>query len=658
MRRLEATLPLILLRLQMTFSLQAYDCTSPETKYAEVSLKEVGPCSQVGKNYENPKPTEMQVMRKIKSNNFKSKWCRVKVDIETYVCGHDGWYSYTYPGKKITTNEVIEISKEECEGAHRTGKLAIDIGSANIIVIPFSHTYYASNTIEVKGDTEKDTSCEGEDFKFRGGKYENSILQVKYTAEIQKVHAIYTADDRTVTIPNKVQAEADALIAKDVVYGTFTWDKEDLTREMRCENYQEIISGNALLYNPTNNNTEYEPIVLFEDSRQGRHAALMVGTATGACGRIVYTTQLEDIFLVMLTDKKERLNIKGINSMNADRFLNLEGLISLTHLSSELRLNEAFSKITGSICEANKLRLEESINNFAANGVGLSNKPEGTITIKAGSTAYLFNCAPTEVELRFDDHNACTHEIPVWVQAPEGRIAKFTDPVSLVILSNATLTICSSISPIKWALPSPSGNGFDWFCSTPVITKCTAPTILDPMLIKKSVFDVKTQHLSLTFFDRKHLQNLARFQSMKNVRDAISTKLTHDVLNDRDHSSPGYNILKRIPIKELEKIKNELTPWLTQVLGTIWEYLGHFIIAYFMCKIITRIVLLLTRIRRMIEIHGCSPKICYAFFTELFLAAINANSHTCCPCKDLSLEDLKSMKSESKEVEEHSDTDW
>ena len=84
---LTAALPLLLLRIQMTLCLQAYDCTSPDTKYAEVSLKEVGSCLQVGKHYENPKSAEVQVMRKIRSNNFKSKWCRVKVDIGTYFRG-------------------------------------------------------------------------------------------------------------------------------------------------------------------------------------------------------------------------------------------------------------------------------------------------------------------------------------------------------------------------------------------------------------------------------------------------------------------------------------------------------------------------------------------------------------------------------------------
>ena len=639
--------------LPSNFGLQVFDCTDPTTQYEEISLKEIGACSQVGKNYLEPKPTEVQIIKRVRSKNFEVNWCRVKVDIDTYVCGYDGYHTYSYPGQKASTNEVIEVSKEECENAHRSGKMTINLGDLNLMTISFSHSRYASDTKDIKGFIERDTSCEGEDYKFRGRKYKNSILRVRYTAEIGKVHAIYNADEKMVAIPNKIRADADAMYVYDMNHGTYSWMKEDLTHEMKCDNYQEVISGTAQIYNPVNDSTQYEPIILLEDDNQGRHAAILKGDPTGACGEVVYQTQLEDIFLVMLGKGKEKLKVKEIDQLNTDKFLNIEGLISLTHLSSELRISDAFSRITGSICEANKLRLEESVKNFAANGVGLTNRPEGTISVKAGSSAYVFKCAPVEAELRFEDHDSCTHEIPIWLESPEGRIPKFADPVSLVVLANATVTICSPISPIKWALPHPSGAGYDWFCSTPIVTKCAAPTILDPMLIKNSVFNVKSRDLKLSFYDKVQLQNLAKFQSMGNVRDAITTRLTHDVLSSEESPDIGYNILKGIPTEQLNKIKEELTPWLAR-LGWLWDAFGHFIIAYFITKIIIRFVLLLTRIRRLVLINGsiCSPKIFHAFTTELFLAAINSSQHNCCPCSDLDLETLRSLSSETRAARE------
>ena len=88
---------------------------------------------------------------------------------------------------------------------------------------------------------------------------------------------------------------------------------------------------------------------------------------------------------------------------------------------------------------------------------------------------------------------------------------------------------------------------------------------------------------------------------------------------------------------------------------------GHFIIAYFVIKILTRFVLLLTRIRRLFIIHGSvfSTKIFHAFTTELFLAAINSSQHTCCPCSDLDLEALRSLSSETKSTREDAEhTQW
>ena len=95
--------------------------------------------------------------------------------------------------------------------------------------------------------------------------------------------------------------------------------------------------------------------------------------------------------------------------------------------------------------------------------------------------------------------------------------------------------------------------------------------------------------------------------------------------------------------------KEELTPWLAQ-LGWLWDVLGDIIIANLVIIILMRFVLLLTRIRRLILIHGsiCSTKILHAFATEFFLAAINSSQHTCCPCSDLDLEALRSLSSETK----------
>ena len=90
--------------------------------------------------------------------------------------------------------------------------------------------------------------------------------------------------------------------------------------------------------------------------------------------------------------------------------------------------------------------------------------------------------------------------------------------------------------------------------------------------------------------------------------------------------------------------REELTPWLAQ-LGWLWDVLGDIIIAYLVIIILMRLVLLLTRIRRLTTIHG-STKLLHAFTTEFFLTAINSSQHTYCPCSDLDLEALRSLPSE------------
>ena len=636
----------LLLLLQTSNCLKAYDCTDPSTKYAEVSLKEVGQCSEVGRKYKDPISKEIQVIKRIRANNFQSQWCRMKIDLEIYNCGWDGAYSYVYPGPTITTNEIIEIPKAECERAHSTRRMTVSLDDSTKIEIKLPQSNHISKTTELKGDIEKNGACTGKEFEFRDTKYRKSILKMRYTAEIKEVQAIYDSDTDKVIIPNKIQTKADPLYVADIVHGTYVWTKSDLTKATKCDDFQQIIKGKALIYEPANDTNNVQTIVMLENTNRRRHAALIKLGAQGACGHVVYSTQLEDILLNIVEKDRDTMNIKDIDSLNTDKFINIEALISQAHLSSELKTAEAFSKITSSICETNRLRLQDSINGFAKTGAGLSNTPEGTISLKAGSTAYIFKCAEIEVTLRFEEHSQCTHEIPIWVNGPEGKVKMYADPVTLVIVTNATRSICTSITPIKWALPDKTGKSYDWYCSTPKITKCPEPTILDPMIIKDPVFSVSTHNLMWTLFDKSQLQSLSLFQNMGNVRTSITSKLTTDIMKNKESQDTGYNIIQGIPDEQLGPIKEKLTPF-SSFLGKIWQGCGHLIITCFVIRVIASLVLLLTRVHRMIQLKGISLNIFYAFISDTFHAAINAYSHNCCPCKHLDLDMLKKvLKSE------------
>ena len=87
-----------LLVLSMTrdsLSLKAYDCAEEKTRYSEISLKDIGPCAEVGKNYQDPTSKFVQVIKKIRSSNFKSKFCKVKINLDILHCGWDGKLSST-----------------------------------------------------------------------------------------------------------------------------------------------------------------------------------------------------------------------------------------------------------------------------------------------------------------------------------------------------------------------------------------------------------------------------------------------------------------------------------------------------------------------------------------------------------------------------------
>ena len=96
-------------------------------------------------------------------------------------------------------------------------------------------------------------------------------------------------------------------------------------------------------------------------------------------------------------------------------------------------------------------------------------------------------------------------------------------------------------------------------------------------------------------------------------------------------------------------IKEGLTPWSAK-LEWLWDLLGNIIIAYLVILNLMRLALLLTRIKRLVLIHGVirSTKLLYVFATESFLTAINPGQRKCCPCNNLDLEALQSLPADTK----------
>ena len=614
---------------QIQASFRAYDCSLKEsTSFKEISLKGIQTCKDLKQSYEEPHESKIQVIKRNSKRHLEAFNCLVKLSISAKPCGNDAIYNYLYAGFDIINNKIVQIDHINCLKSFSTGKLQVDSDGISFEV-QMKEKVKASGTIYLKGGSDHLGNCVGQAFIYKEKAYRSSVLTAEYEILVGKNPAIYDFDSRAIIFPGKFSTKTQNNYIFDQAFGIFVWNLEDLPKT-ECNLYQEILSGNASSYNPIDMSSHHQRITILEDKKERRQAALLLGDKTTICSRPVFLTQLEDIYLLELREKELPLQLTEIQSLNTDRFTDIQGQLGIIHLSQELRLSDAFSKISKQICEANRARLESAIKTFSGTGGDLGASLEGSLSIQAGSMAYLFSCAPVFVELR-TSQGFCTQEIPVTYSISGAHIDYYANPISLVLQQNSTKIPCSSVAPVKYALPTE--KGFDWVCSSPAITRCSPPLELDPLVSKQSLYKTSTMELNLNLFSRQQMKELSKFQQHLTIRSAVGAVISDIVNNDETAGDPAHAILNSMGEAGQNQIKERLIPGFVLFLHSIWHWLYIMLITSFASHLLINLVLLCIRIKKMVAAKGIGCHLLNCIITELFIATFPFDNHRSCPCQ-------------------------
>ena len=608
-------------------TLRVYDCSSTETKITEVSLKDVKECDEVPSNYNTGSLTNVQLVKKVDMHHFEALLCYVKISLFASYCGTDLIYSYAYlSGKKLMYDKLIKISEEECLKLHKLKTITLSLSSDINLIVNLDQAEIKSGSAILKGSQDKDTSCTGDNFILDNQHFKNQILFSDYKVIVRKVRAKLDIYHKEIILEDRLTCSDEETSIFDPVAGLYVWDKEDLPNS-RCDQFKEILRAKGMLYKPRIKKDEYQDILVIEDKKRSRQAALLLGDSKIICDSIGSVTQFEKIFAILANKKNSYANIKGIEAESTSRMENLEAKIAFTYISSEMRAEEAFSKLTNALCETNRMRIKQAIRGFAEQGIGLGENQEGSIMIKAGSVAYIFACSPMEAKLRTENLVTCTHEIPILVgNATEA----FADPVSLVIMKNSTKTFCSTISPVKWAITT--SNTTDWYCATPKITRCTHPETLDPMILKANPYQLKTSALNLNLYDKEQMKAMDRFLQISNARKSLISDFAYQ-LTANPGKSTGRVILDSLTSTDSKNLRALILPRTFRIFCDIWEKAKSWIVTILVLKAIFNAIMLLVRIKRLVTAEGkISWKLLAAINRQIFEACISIIANNSCPC--------------------------
>ena len=621
------TLLVLLLLHNIIRALQVYDCSSTETKITEVSLKDVKECDEVPSNYNTGSLTNVQIIKKVDMHHFEALLCYVKLSLFASYCGSDSIYTYAYlSGKKLMYDKLIKISEEECLKLHKLKTITLSLSSDINLTVNLDQTEMKSGSAILKGSQDKDTSCTGENFNLDNQHFKNQILFSDYKIIVRKARAKLDSYHKQIIIEDRLTCDAEETSLFDPVAGLYVWNKKDLPNS-KCDQFKEILRAEGKLYKPRIRKDEYQDILVIEDRKRSRQAALLLGDSKIICDSIGSATQFEKIFAILTNKKNPYAKIKGIEAESTSRMENLEAKIAFTYISSEMRAEEAFSKLTNALCETNRLRIKQAIRGFAEQGIGLGENQEGSIMIKAGSVAYIFACSPMEAKLRTENLVSCTNEIPITIG---NSTEAFADPVSLVIMKNSTRTFCSSISPVKWAITT--SNSTEWYCSTPKITRCTHPETLDPMILKTNPYQLKTSALNLDLYDKEQMKAMDRFLQISNARKSLISDFAYQ-LTANPGKSTGRVILDSLTSTDSESLRTLILPNTFRIFCDIWEKAKSWIVTILVLKAIFNIIMLFVRIKRLISAEGkISWRLLAAINRQIFESCISIIANNNCPC--------------------------
>jgi hypothetical protein len=124
----------------------------------------------------------------------------------------------------------------------------------------------------------------------------------------------------------------------------------------------------------------------------------------------------------------------------------------------------------------------------------------GHVITKNGAVAYVTRCNPVEVLPRVS--NNCTEEIPItW-----NGTSLYVDPISYVIKSAASPTMCNDIAPPRWKIAA------RWYCAYPSIRECALPRDLPVKPVNIEDKDVLDLGLS-----KAQVEEFLKFQDSQGI---------------------------------------------------------------------------------------------------------------------------------------------
>ena len=468
-----------------------YDCEDPRTRYTKVDLTTTQPCPDPQTDYAPVYTATVMVLQTDAKSLVDVYTCQAFFSKTVTRCG-SATHNYNYGSTRIAVDERLIITPEMCREWTNTSTFVVPThvlgGRQQTFHLNeglWTHFDYISH-----GKHDTDGNCGWADWEYDGVEYTNSYETTSIRARLRKVTGILNQETGSLMAANLALNFKDESTT-DGVEGTLVWE----TSRRNCtDDISLLYEGPVDIHrlNPDIRRAKADEwagtIIVMENREVKQTGAFIVKPQASSCLPQCRHTHIPGL---LVCPDPHRVKDHFVYRPGDDGDIKVVmAAVTHTRIAGSFESGRKFGKIQQQLCD---LSLEGKLHQLSdvagnANEYALRRlhipgvAPRGRKYLPGGAAGYVASCPEKNATL-FAFPN-CTMELPIVIQGRPMQVDKedghegvkhdvlFADPITRVVQRLPTIVPCSRTLPIRWVI-----QGI-WYCSSPQVTRCDAPTRL------------------------------------------------------------------------------------------------------------------------------------------------------------------------------------
>lgn len=385
-----------------------YDCRGIDSSFTSISLLSEKNCQKRPYKVE---PSIVLVQLLQLATSFDVPYIQCYVQRTTFVKGCGKLADYTWSYKGGFREEIITLSKSQCEVLHKTRSYDLD-GDRKLKVeeedVEYTGHFIAAGSLNSRGD------CSGAQYNFNGYEYDDAVAEVHLKVRISSGVAQYVKESGKLSLESGYEAAYSTGSIMDVVNGVTYWD---LSIKGECDNpdknFNVLFTGLANLTTGVNSSLNMVTV------ESGNTAfSIEIKRSQFVCGFDLKSTEHPQLFAFVTESLSSPTPVKSSSNLNPKSidlslYMNTKFVYIERHIGAEI--DRMYQDLVFQRCkvEAKTIQNLLTLSLISPEEFAYALMEEsGYTAVVNGEVAHIIKCQPIPVTLK-SNPNRCYKEIPV-----------------------------------------------------------------------------------------------------------------------------------------------------------------------------------------------------------------------------------------------------